>query len=484
MSTISSRTQKKLQSLGVRLYERVRLTELVLAEPLGELNTESRDPGEPGLLHHGTGAGLPETLHLSIELGIKALIEAFGKPGVIKEHDLCKLLALLGYGSDKGRDAVFYLSRSFDSAVECYGLLRGPGDSSRFESIQKYFRSTGRKEHYEAYRYNQPSIPPDIEELRSNVWNRIDLRLHLEIVRTLMYSALYFEHSLNPDVTYNPPPQMHWSRIVGSYRRAFGAAALPKNGEVSPPEAHFGHEHLDWLRSAVRASYCGETSKGSPQERAARALEDESKNDIALRYHLDLWRRTEPDPEELDQSLADGYVLSDDYEFRAFIQSRNGTLLGRIHQRSDGLWDAKPFSTRQEVVLSSREHAIRFVVKRSTQLAHVFVNGKHLGEAYLVCAREYELRYVDGYPFGWDGNSYRVEFIESHQCAIGDDLSFGFTGKDQDELEGIGGRVVDSDEHVVRLSDLWALEWDGPNLRKSYATRILVVDREGEDRPS
>ena len=483
MSTISSRTPKKLQSMAMELYERVRLTESVLAEPLGPLHTESRDPGRPELLLYGTGATLPATLHLAIELGIKTLIEAFGRPGTIREHDLGKLLALLGHGSDKGREAVFYLSRSFDSAVQVYGLLRGWGDCSQFESIQKYFRSTGRKEHYEAYRYNQPSMPPDIEELHNNVWRRIDLRLHLEIVRTLMYSARYFERSLEPDVTYNPPPQMLESRMGGSYRRAFDAAALPKNGEVSPPEAHFGHEHLDWLRGAVRASYCGETSEDSPQERAARALDEESKNNIVLRYKLDLWRRTEPDPGELDPALADGYMLSQDFGIYAYIQSKNGTLLGRIHQRSDGLWDAEPFSTRQEVVLSSREHAIGFVVKRSSQLTHVFVNGKHLGEAYLVCAREYELRYVDGYPFGWDGNSYRVEFLESHQCAIGDDLGFGFTDKDQDELEGIGGRVVDSDEHVVRLSDLWALEWDGPNLRKSYATRILVVDKEGEDRP-
>ena len=93
----------------------------------GPLDTKSRDPGNPRLLHFGTGATLPATLHLAIEPGIKTLIEAFGRPGTIREHDLCKLLALLGHGSDKGWQAVFYSSRSFDSAVQVYGPLAWMG---------------------------------------------------------------------------------------------------------------------------------------------------------------------------------------------------------------------------------------------------------------------------------------------------------------------------------------------------------------------
>ena len=483
MSTISSRTRKKPQSLRMELYERIRLTESVLAEPLSALDTESRDPGDPWILRHGTGATLPATLHLAIELGIKTLIEAFGRPGTIREHDLGKLLALLGHGSDKGREAVFYLSRSFDSAVQVYGLLRGWMDRSGVESVQKYFRNTGRKEHYEAYRYKQPSIYPDLEELLNSVWYRIDLRLHLEIVRTLMYSTSYFQRSLEADVTYNPPPQMLASRMVGSYMRAFSAAALPKDGEISPPEMVFGPEHRSWIRDAVHASYLGEVSDDSPQQRAARALDEETKNDIALRYQLDLWRRTEPDQEDLDQSLADGYVLSDGSTVSANVQSRSGSLLGSARQRSDGLWNAEPLCTRQRFVLSSMEHAIRFVVKRSTQLAQVFVNGQYLGKRYLVCSRDYRLKYVEGYPCGWDGSRYHFEFLEAHQFAIGDDLGFGFTDKGGDEPEGIGGVVVDMDEHVVYVSDLWAMEWDGSNLRNSYATRILVVDGADGERP-
>ena len=467
----------------MELYERVRLTESVLAEPLSALDTESRDPGDPWLLRHGTGATLPATLHLAIELGIKTLIGAFGWPGTIREHDLCKLLALLGHGSDEGRQAVFYLSRSFDSAVQVYGLLRGWGDCSRFESIQKYFRSTGRAEHYEAYRYKQPSMHSEIEELLNSAWYRIDLRLHLEIVRTLMYSSSYFDNSLEPDVTYNPPPQMLGGRMVGSYIRAFRAADLPKNGDVSSPERVFGPEHRSWIRDAVRVSYRGEVGEDSPQERAARALDEESKNDIALRYQLDLWRRTEPDPENLDPRLADGYTLSEDFNIHGYVHSRTGGLLGSASQRSDGLWDAEPLCTRQRFVLTSMEHAIRFVVRRSTQLAHVFVNGQHLGEMYLVCSRDSDLEYPEGYPFGWDGSRYHFEFLEPHQFAIGDDLGFGLTDRVGDEPEGIGGAVVDTDEHVVYVSALWAMERDGPNLRKSYPTRILLVDRSGEVQP-
>ena len=465
----------------MELYERVRLTELVLAEPLEPVFATNRDPGNPRLLHHGTGAALPATLHLAIERGIKTLIGAFGRPGTIREHDLCKLLALLGHGSEKGREAVFYLNRSFDSAVQVYGLLRGWGDCSRFESIHKYFRSTGRSEHYEAYRYNQPSIHSDFDESEfedflNSVWHRVDLRLHLEIVRTLMYSASYFEHSFEPDVAYNPPPQMLEGRLVGSYIRAFRAAALPTNSELSPPKPHFGPEHLDWLRDAVRASYRGETTEDSPQERASRALDEESKNDIALRYRLDLWRRTEPDPGELDPSLADGYVLSDDFIVHGFVQSKSGTLFGSVSQRSDGLWDAEPLCARQKFVLSSREHAIGFVVKRSTQLAHVFTNGQDLGETYMVCYMGPGFKYVEGYPCGWDGSRYRFELMESHQFVIGDDLGFGFTGKDEDEPEGIGGIVVDTDEHVVYISDLWGMGWDGPNLRRLYEIRYPAAD--------
>ena len=467
----------------MRLYERVRLTESVFAEPLEPVLAKTRDPGNPRLLHFGTGATLPATLHLAIELGIKTLIEAFGRPGTIREHNLCKLLALLGHSSDKGKQAVFYLSRSFDSAVQVYGLLRGWGNCSRFESIQKYFRSTGRTEHYEAYRYSQPSIDSEIEELVNSVWYRIDLRLHLEIVRTLMYSASYFEYSLDPDVTYNPPPQMLGSRMVGSYIRAFGAAALPKNGDVSPPEAHFGPEHWSWIRDAVRASHRDEVSEDSPQERAARALDEESKNDIALRYQLDLWRKMEPDLVKLDPRLANGYKLSEDSNIHAYVQSRTGGLLGSVSQRSDGLWDAEPLCTRQVFVLSSREHAIGFVVRRSTQLAHVFVNGQHFGEMYLVCSRDYRLKYVEGYPFGWDGNRYHFEFLESHQFAIGDDLGFGFTDKGEDGLGGFGGRVVDTDGHVVHITDLWAMEWHGPNLKRSDRMIFLSVDGEDGERP-
>lgn len=460
------------------LYERVRLTESVLAEPLGPSNAESRDPGNPGLLRHGTGATLPATLHLAIELGMKALIEAFGRPGMIREHDLPKLLALLGHESDKGQKAVFYLSRSFDSAVECYGLLRGPGDCDRFASIQKYLRSTGKKTHYQAYRYNQPSLPPDIDGLVNNPWYRIDLRLHLEIARTMMYSSHHFERSLEPGVTHNPPPQMHWSRVVGSYMRAFRAAALDKNDDVTPPEGYFGREHQDWLRDAVRAYCRGEIREDSPQARAVRALDEESGNDIALRYQLDLWRRTEPDPEELDPSLADGYVLADDFDTHAFVATRSGTLLGSIGQRSDGLWDAEPLRITRGSVLSSREHAIRFVAKRSTQVAHVFANGRRLGEMLMVCSSDPQLRYVEGYPCGWDGSRYHFEFLESHRFAIGDDLGFGFMDKGDDEPDGIGGRVVDTDEYVVYVSDLWAMEWDGPMLRKSHALSVSVVGME------
>ena len=467
----------------MELYERVRLTESVLAEPLEPVLAKNRDPGDPGMLHHGTGAALPATLHLAIELGIKTHIEVFGRPGTIREHDLCKLLALLGHGSDIGRQAVFYLSRSFDSAVQVYGLLRGWGDCSRFESIHKYFRSTGRTEHYEAYRYNQPSIHSDIEELINSVWRRIDLRLHLEIVRTLVYSARYFERSFEPDVTYNPPPQMLESRLVGSYIRAFRAAALPKNGDVSPPEGVFDLKHRDWIRDAVHASYRGEVGEDSPQERAARALDEESKNDIALRYQLDLWRRTEPDQGDLDPSLADGYVLSDGSAISAYVQSRSGSSLGSAHQRSDGLWDAEPLCTRQEFILSSKEHAIRFVVRRSTQLAHVFANGQDLGEMYMVRYMGYDFKYVEGYPCGWDGSRYRFEFLESHHFAIGDDLGFGFKDKEDDEPEGIGGLVVDTDEHVVYVSDLWGMGWDGPNLRRLYGIKFPSADREDGERP-
>ena len=478
MSTISSRTQNKLRSLGMGLYERVRLAESVLAEPLGPLDTKGRDPASPSLLHHGTGAALPATLHLAIELGIKTLIEVFGRSGVVREHDLCKLLALLGHDSDKGREAVFYLSRSFDSAVQVYGLLHGLGDCSRFESLQKYFRSTGRAEHYEAYRYNQPSMHDDVEELLNSVWLRIDLRLHLEVVRALMYSARYFQHALDPDVTYNPPPQMLEGRLVGSYIRAFRAASLSKNSDVSPPQGYFGPEHRGWLQDAVRVSFRGEAGEESPQERAAQALDEESKNDIALRYKLDLWRRTEPDPEELDPSLADGYVLSDDFGVNAFVQSRIGTLLGSVYQRSDGLWDAEPFDIRQRFVLSSREHAIGFVVKNSTQLAYVFANGQYLGEMYMVSYMGYEFRHVQGYPCGWDGSRYRFEFLEAHHFAIGDDLGFGFTDKGEDEPDGIGGCIVDTDEYVVYVSDLWGMGWDGSNLRRLCQIRIPSADRE------
>ncbi len=479
MSTIPSGTQNKLQDLQMRLYERVRLTESVLAEPLEPVFAKDRDPANPRQLYFGTGTTLPATLHLAIELGTKTLIEAFGRPGTIREHDLCKLLALLGHGSDKGQQAVFYLSRSFDSAVQVYGLLRGWGDCSRYESIQKYFRSTGRAEHYEAYRYNQPSMHDDFEELVNSVWRRIDLRLHLEIVRTLMYSARHFARAFEPDVTYNPPPQMLWSRMVGSYIRAFGAAALPKNGDVSPPERVFGPEHREWIRDAVHASHRGEVVEDSPQERAARALEDESKNDIALRYQLDLWRRTAPDSEELDPILADGYVLSDDFGINTHVQSRNGTLLGSVFQRSDGLWDAEPLGIRQRSVLSSRENAIAFVVRRATQLAHVFANGQDFGKAYLVCYMGYGFKHVEGYPCGWDGSSYRFEFLESHHFAIGDELGFGFTDKDEDEPDGIGGCVVDTDERVVCVSDLWGMGWDGPNLRRLY--RVTIPSADGED---
>ena len=481
MSTVSSRNLKTLRSLGMRLYERVQLTELILAEPFGPLDTESRDPGDPWQLYYGTGATLPETLHLSIELGIKALIEVFGRPGVIKEHDLCKLLALLGHGSDEGREAAFYLSRSFDSAVQVYGLLRGWGEVSRFESIQKYFRSTGRSEHYEAYRYNQPSMYSDLEESINSVWNRIDIRLHLEIVRTLMYSASYFERSLEPDGTPNPPPQMLESRFP--YWRGFAAAALPKGGDVTPPEAHIGQEHLDWIRNAVRASYRGETTSDSPQERAALAMDEESKNNIAVRYKLDLWRRTEPDP-VLPPGLADGYVLSHDSGFNAYIHSKIGTMLGSVSQRSDGLWNAKPHGRREKSVLSSREHAIRFVVRRSTQLAHVFVNDQHLGEMYLVRYLGSDFGHVKGYPCGWDGSRYRFEFLESGQFAIGDDIGFGFTdkGKDEGEPEGIGGSVADTDEHVVFVSYLWGMGWDGSNLRRLYGIRFPSVGREHGER--
>ena len=482
MSTASSGTEKKLQSLTMELYERVRLTESVLAEPLGPLQTESRDPGRPSLLHYGTGATLPATLHLAIELGIKTLIAAFGRPRTIREHNLGKLLALLGHSSDKGQEAVFYLNRSFDSAVQVYGLLRGWGDCSRFESIQKYFRRTGRAEHYEAYRYNQPSMHSEVEELVNSVWYRIDLRLHLEVVRTLMYSAKYFEHSLGSDVTYNPPPQMLESRMVGSYIRAFAAAALPRNGDVSPPEVVFDLEHRDWIRDAVHASHRGEAGEDSPQKRAARALDEESKNDIALRYQLDLWRRMELDPEELAPSLAAGHVLSQDFDIHGYVHSKTGGLLGSASQRSDGLWDAEPLCTRQRFVLSSREHAIAFVVSRSTQLAHVFANGQDLGEMYMVCYMGPDFKYVKGYPCGWDGNRYRFEFLESHHFAVGDDLGFGFTDKDDDEPEGIGGLVVDTDEHVVYVSDLWGMGRDGPNLRRLYGIKFPSADREDGER--
>ena len=456
------------------LYERVQLAESILAEPPNSLDAESRDPGDPALLRNGTGATLPEMLHLSIERGIKALIEAFGRPGTIREHSLGKLLALLGRGSDEGRNAVFYLGRSFDSAVHLYGLLRGRGDCSRFESIQKYFRSTGRDEHYQDYRYSHPSMHSDVEELINSAWYRIDLRLHLEIVKTLMYSAHYFEYSLEPDVQYNPPPQMLESRIVGSYYRAFRAAQLPQNGDVSTPDHTFWPEHRDWLRVAVSVNHRGEFNEDSPQKRAVRALEEESKYDIALRYQLDLWRRREPDPEELGPCLADGYVLSDDSNINAFVQIRNGTLLGSVWHRSDGLWDANPLCTRHKSILSSKEHAIRFVVERSTQFTHVFVNGQPLGEMCTVRYMGYDFKYVEGYPFGWDGTSYRVEFLESRQFSMGDDLAFGFKdkAKDKDEIEGIEGRIVEMDGHVVRISDLWAMEWEGPSLRRLHGIQF------------
>ena len=131
MSTISSKMRRKLRSLWLELYESV------LAEPLNTLQTESRDPGRPRLLHYGIGATLPATSHLAIELGIKTLIETFGRPGTIREHNLCKFLAHLGHGSDKGREAVFYLNRVFDSAVQVYGLPRRWEDCSRFENIQR-----------------------------------------------------------------------------------------------------------------------------------------------------------------------------------------------------------------------------------------------------------------------------------------------------------------------------------------------------------
>ena len=88
--------------------------------------------------------------------------------------------------------------------------------------------------------------------------------------------------------------------------------------------------------------------------------------------------------------------------------------------------------------------------------------------------RDHPLRYVDGYPLGWDGNSYQIEFLESHQFAIGDDIGFGFTGKgkDEGEPEGIEGRVIDTDERVVYVSDLWSMGWDGPNPKRLYGIRF------------
>lgn len=43
-------------------------------------------------------------------------------------------------------------------------------------------------------------------------------------------------------------------------------------------------EHRGWLRNAVRASYRGETGQDSLQKKATRALNEESRNDIALTY--------------------------------------------------------------------------------------------------------------------------------------------------------------------------------------------------------
>ena len=116
-------------------------------------------------------------------------------------------------------------------------------------------------------------------------------------------------------------------------------------------------------------------------------------------------------------------------------------------------------------------------------MARVFANGQDLGEMYMVCYMGYDLKYVEGYPCGWDGSRYRFEFLESHQFAIGDDLGFGFTDKDEDEPEGIGGVVVDTDEHVVYVSDLWGMGWDGPNLRRLYRIKFPSADGEDGERP-
>ena len=428
---------------------------------------------------------LPEALHLSIELGIKGLIEAFGGPGTVKDHNLHKLLARLEHVSGEGEKAVSYLSKSFDFAVRFYGLLHGPGDNSRFETIQEYFRSTGRAKHYEAYRYKQPSAGSDFEMQINSVWRRIDLRLHLEVVRTLMYSAYHFDCSLNPDVAFDSTPPIVQGRIVGPFLRALGAAALPEDGEVSPPDdGYFTVEHRIWLQDAVRTSYLGKAAKDSPQARAARILNEESRGDIALRYRLDLWKRTEPEPEELDARLANGYALLSDYETSAFVYSKNETPLGCVRRRSDGLWNTHAYRMgHEERILSSKKHAVAFIMERTTQPAHVFANGQNLGEMCLMRYLGTDFRHVEGYPCGWDGSKYHFEFLEPHQFAIGDNLGFGFTDKGEDEPEGIGGRVVDVDQYVVRIGDLWGLEWDGLSLNKTHELRFPSTEKEESASP-
>ncbi len=123
--------------------------------------------------------------------------------------------------------------------------------------------------------------------------------------------------------------------------------------------------------------------------------------------------------------------------------------------------------------------------KKATQSAHVFVNDQPLGEMHLVRFLGPDFRHVEGYPCGWEGTRYRFEFLVSHHIATGDDFGCGFTdkGKDGGELEGIGGRVVETDEHVVYVSDLCGMVWDGPNLRRLYGIIFPSAGKEDEKRP-
>ena len=386
--------------------------------------------------------------HLSIEVGIKALVKDSGGT-YDRSHNLWPNFQKL---EDCDAFAAEFLESAFNDVVRFYGFNPNAKGFTHLKSIAAYLSTAGSERGFNAMRYWELERPLDAE-----IISKVFLLIHGELLTALC--QLFISRANLCTVGDRVE-----ARVAEALPDELGAELAYSPGSVKEYEVY---SYLEWLKGfpnwcaalaeAKRRKFdIGNATANSFLAKAYQSLAQG--NDPAVQYYL---RTLDILPPQQRDYLPEVEWIEPTELQRGAVKSPAGTTLGNIEKRTDGLWGIFPLLTglpRRLPIAATQTDARAWLANFLTHPVTVSVGGNRREQRLLGGAnglRRKPLPRLSGDDIPIKPYTWELEFWdENHGLELGNEVAIKFRPNPSESFISVL-------EGTVLAVDRWKASVDG-----------------------